>query len=438
MICVHCSSNFHDGRRDRLYCSPNCRKRASARRVKTGTAPPRRWRHPALSSDNPALHAAAVRAEQIGEAHSWSATTQLRVIDGLTTLLKDRPPGEPVPLSEVRTQATQDGRGVRIAEVLADVNLLDDDTTPAIRSWIQRRTEELPVGFAADVRAWLLMLLDGDARNRPRSPATIYAYFGSVTPLLHGWSATRGHLREITAADVSTALEPLRGWRRSNIITALRSLFRFATRRRIVFTNPTARLANPGGDRNLLPMTDAEIRAIEHSIVTPAQRLVIALAAVHAASGTTIRHLSLDELDLPNRRITLDGVAQPIASLTHQALRSWLDHRRSAWPNTPNRHLVISRSTAHGVAPVGRSYLTERLLPPGVELDRIRRDRVLHEALSVGPDPLHLSLVFNLTQSTAARYATFARALLDDQLSPGTPPEPNPISHTTRGTTAGS
>lgn len=416
MICVHCSSAFQDGRRDRLYCSPNCRKRASEKRVKTGTAPPRRWQHPALSSDNPALHAAGVRAEQIGEAHGWSATTRLRVLDGLTTLLHERPPGEPVPLSEVRTQASRHGRGVRIAEVLADVELLNDDTTPAIRSWIELRTGELPAGFAADVRAWLLMLLDGDARNRPRSAITIYGYFAAIRPLLHGWSATRGHLREITAADVRTALEPVRGWRRSNTITALRSLFRFATRRRIVFTNPTARLANPGADRSLLPMTDAEIRAIEHSIDTPAQRLVVALAAVHAASGRTIRHLILDDVDLPNRRINLDGVAQPLASPTHQALRAWLEFRRRTWPHTPNRHLVISRSTAHGVNPVGRNFITERLLPPGVEIDRIRRDRVLHEALSVGPDPLHLSLVFNLAQTTAGRYATFARALLDDQL----------------------
>jgi hypothetical protein len=419
MICVHCSSVFHEGRRDRLYCSPNCRKRASEKRVKAGTAPPRRWQHPALSSDNPALHAAAVRAEQIGEAHGWSATTRLRVIDGLTTLLKDRPPGEPVPLSEVRTQASQHGRGVRIAEVLADVKLLDDDTTPAIRSWIERRTGELPAGFAADVRAWLLMLLDGDARNRPRSPIAIYGYFGSIRPLLHGWSAARGHLREITAADVRTSLEPLRGWQRSNTVTALRSLFRFATRSRIVFTNPTARLPNPDGNRSVLPMTDAEIRAIEHCIDTPAQRLVIALAAVQAASGMTIRHLTLDDVDLPNRRISLDGVTQPIASLTHHALRAWLEFRRRTWPHTPNRHLLISRGNSHGVGPVGRNYLTERLLPPGVEIDRIRRDRVLHEALSVGPDPLHLSLVFNLAQTTAGRYATFARALLDDQLERG-------------------
>ena len=416
MICVRCNSVFDGGRRDRLYCSPNCRKRASEKRAETGTAPPRRWQHPALSSDNPALHAAAGRAKELSEAHGWAPGTFLSVLDGLTALLHERPSGEPVPLTEVRMQSSQHGRGVRIAEVLADVELLNDDTTPAIYSWIDRRSGELPAGFAGDVHAWLLMLLDGDARNRPRLPIAIYGYFGSVRPLLQGWSGTRGHLREITAADVTTALEPLRGWRRSNTITALRSLFRFATRRRIVFTNPTTRLANPGAERSLLPMTDAEIRAIEHCIDTPAQRLVVALAAVHAASGTTIRHLTLDDVDLPNRRIDIDGVAQPIASLTHKALRAWLEFRRRNWPHSPNRHLMISRSTSHGVSPVGRNYLTERVLPHGVEIDRIRRDRVLHEALSVGPDPLHLSLVFNLAHTTAGRYATFARALLDNEL----------------------
>jgi hypothetical protein len=52
------------------------------------------------------------------------------VPSGWTTLLHERPPGEPVPLSEVRTQASQHDRGVRIAEVLADVELLNDDTCP--------------------------------------------------------------------------------------------------------------------------------------------------------------------------------------------------------------------------------------------------------------------------------------------------------------------
>jgi len=56
----------------------------------------------------------------------------------------------------------------RIAEVLAELELLHDDTTAAIRTWIDRRTGELPAGFGRDVRAWLVVLLDGDARTRPR------------------------------------------------------------------------------------------------------------------------------------------------------------------------------------------------------------------------------------------------------------------------------
>jgi hypothetical protein len=52
----------------------------------------------------------------------------------------------------------------------------------------------------------------------------------------------------------------------------------------------------------------------------------------------------------------------------------------------------------------------------GVDLDRIRKARILHEALTVGPDLLHLALVFNLSHTAASRYATIAQDLLDDQL----------------------
>ena len=49
----------------------------------------------------------------------------------------------------------------RIAEVLAELELLHDDTTVAIRTWIDRRTSELPAGFRRDIRAWLAVLLGG-------------------------------------------------------------------------------------------------------------------------------------------------------------------------------------------------------------------------------------------------------------------------------------
>ncbi|WP_028479125.1 hypothetical protein [Nocardia sp. CNY236] len=52
----------------------------------------------------------------------------------------------------------------------------------------------------------------------------------------------------------------------------------------------------------------------------------------------------------------------------------------------------------------------------GCSVDRIRRDRILHEALTAGPDPLHLSLVFGISHNAAMRYATAAEHLLSDEL----------------------
>jgi integrase len=82
-------------------------------------------------------------------------------------------------------------------------------------------------------------------------------------------------------------------------------------------------------------MTDAEIRAAEQAAASPAQRLIIALAAIHAARWAAIRDLTLNDLDLPNRRITIAGHHQRLGELTCRALRAWLEHRRATWPHTP-------------------------------------------------------------------------------------------------------
>ena len=263
-------------------------------------------------------------------------------MDGLAVVLDDRPAGERVTLTEIRTRTPRHASTPRVAEVLAGLGLLEDDATPAIRSWIDRRANELPDGFAEAVRAWLLVLLDGDARARPRSHATIYVYFGTVRPFTERWSADHTHLREVTAHDVKDTLEPLQGHQLRTAIAALRSLFRFAKKRGLVFTNPATRLETSDAGHSLLPMADAEIRAAERAATGPAQRLIVALAAVHAARSGAIRHLTLDDLDLPNRRITIAGHPQRLGELTYRTLRSWLGHRRTAWPRTPNRHVLIS------------------------------------------------------------------------------------------------
>jgi integrase len=304
----------------------------------------------------------------------------------------------------------------RLVEVLADLDLLHDDTAPSIRNWIDRVTSDFAAGFAGPVRSWLLALLDGDTRTRPRSAATVYAYFGSARPVLHHWALSYGHLREITRADIYAALEPMHGYQRNNTIHALRSLFRFAKKRGLVFTNPTTGVKARRIDPSMVPMTDDEIHCIEQLAQRPPDRLAVALAAEHAARTGAIRNLLLTDIDRPNGRIAIAGHNQRLGALASRALTAWLDYRRDTWPHSPNPHLIISAKTAYGTEPVSMLFLRFQLGRNGFSIERIRADRILHEALTAGPDPLHLMLVFNLDHSTALRYATVAEHLLNDQL----------------------
>ena len=168
--------------------------------------------------DTPLLLAATRRAIDLAEVRGWSAATITGVFYGLKDVLDGHTGDDPVPLSQVRQRVRprSHSSATRIAEVLAKLGLLRDDTTAAIRTWIDRRTGELPAGFRCDVGAWLVVLLDGDARTRPRSHATLRVHFGIVRPFIECWAATRSHLREITSGDVDTVLEPLRGHQRYN------------------------------------------------------------------------------------------------------------------------------------------------------------------------------------------------------------------------------
>ena len=135
--------------------------------------------------DTPLLLAATRCAIVLAEARGWSAATLTGVFYGLKAVLDGHTGEDLVLLSEVRERVRprSHSSATRIAEVLAELELLHDDTTAAIRAWIDRRVGELPAGFGRDVRAWLVVLLDGDARTRPRSPATLRVHFGIVRPL---------------------------------------------------------------------------------------------------------------------------------------------------------------------------------------------------------------------------------------------------------------
>jgi len=153
------------------------------------------------------------------------------------------------------------------------------------------------------------------------------------------------------------------------------------------------------------------VRSLQQAAVTPAQRLAVALAAVHAARAEAIRALTLDDIDLRNWRVTIAGHRQRLGELTHNALVAWLGYRRATWPDTANRHVLVSRISALGAGPVSVDYLDKHQLR-GVSLEHIRRDRIGHEALTTGADPLHPALVFNIDHTNAMAYTNAARNLL--------------------------
>jgi hypothetical protein len=62
--------------------------------------------------------------------------------------------------------------------------------------------------------------------------------------------------------------------------------------------------------------------------------------------------------------------------------------------------------------PVSQNWLTSSFRGLGVTLEQLRVDRQLDEALTAGPDPLHLAAVFSVGDETAIRYASAARHLL--------------------------
>ncbi|MFI7669502.1 hypothetical protein [Nocardia sp. NPDC049526] len=88
----------------------------------------------------------------------------------------------------------------------------------------------------------------------------------------------------------------------------------------------------------------------------------------------------------------------------------------ATWPNSPNQHVLVSKRTSLGTGPVSHEFVRFTLGPNGFSIDRIRADRILHEALTGGPDPLRLSMVFNISHETALRYTTIAEQLLADEL----------------------
>jgi hypothetical protein len=353
-------------------------------------------------------------AHRLGESRGWTRGVRLGVQRGLIIVLSHQGEGDTIAYTEMFPALRALNIGVeRVAEVLDEMGILVDDRVPSFEAWIERKLGGLAPGIAGEVEAWLRMLHDGSTCTPAHNEATAWNYLNASHPALVAWSARHDHLREVTRDDVVALLATLHGSRRENSLVGLRSLFAFCKKRGMVFVNPTNRIkVGRHAYGVLVPLRPGEVDQATAMATGPAVRLILVLAAVHAARSAAIRALLLDDVDLGNHRLVVAGRARPLDDLTRRILVAWLLHRRERWPNTANPHLIVNQQTALELAPVSAVWLRHAFHGLTASLEQLRMDRQLEEALVYGPDPLHLAVVFGVSEKTAVRYAAAARQLL--------------------------
>ena len=371
----------------------------------------RHWAASAITS--PALQQARNIAAGLAAACGWNARIVTETGRALAVVLAGHQPGDMIAWSQLPAALHRRDLSItRTAEILDLAGLLHDDRIPSFTSLAQARLALLPAPMAADTGHWLRTRAQGGTRSRPRSTDTVRMNLNRVHPLLLEWAGHYTHLREVTTADIIAATEPLHGSLRRQTLTALRSLFGHAKKTGTIFRDPTRGVRD--GQRPLIliqPLQPAEMDQATSAAVTPAARVAVALAAIHAARPKTIRELHLGDVDPGNRRLVIAGRARPLDDLTRSLLLAWLQHRGRRWPGTANPHLIINQQTAMTTRAVSENWLTESCRGLTATLERLRVDRQLEEALTCGADPLHLAAVFGTSDGTAIKYAAIARQL---------------------------
>ncbi|WP_405702807.1 hypothetical protein OG209_39000 [Streptomyces sp. NBC_01383] len=361
-------------------------------------------------------------AHQLAEARGWGRNIRFAVNRGLAHLLTGYVEGDVIRHTElfIPLRALDLPVG-HIVTVLEEMRIYEDDSEPSFERWLAERLEGLAPGIRSETERWTRVLHDGGPRSLPRREGTVWLYLNRVRPALLEWSDRYDHLREVTRDDVLTHLKDLHGHHRRDQLVALRSLFSWAKRNGLIFRNPTSRMKVGQHEYAVLQLLVPEqVNRAVAAATTPATRLILALAAVHAARVAQIGTLMLEDVDIGNRRLTIAGRVRPLDDLTLKLLLDWLEHRRTRWPNTANLHLLINNQTANRTTRASNHWISAAMRGQAATLERLRVDRQLEEAMTQGPDPLHLAEVFGLDEKTAMRYADSARQLL--LASPGETP----------------
>jgi len=346
-----------------------------------------------------------------GGARGWAPGTLLRARGALIAVLTSGHDLGQRPWDVEYLRRFLTGRHrvtLRVVEFLTDEGLVRTNPRAALEQWLARRLAALPAPVAAEVRIWTEALHGrGPRAGRPRHPRTIEAYLRVLETPLGAWAGQYGSLRQVTTEDVTAQLALFTGATRLLALSAMRSLFTTLKARRVLFTNPAAPLTGRAlQPPPVLPLDDTLRAGLLGRLNEPSERLIVLLAGVHALRPSQICGLTLDAIGPAASTLLISGRARPLDQLTADHLRAWLQARHARWPATANPHLLINRSTAGGLKPVGRSYVQAAMRRAGITAAELRADRLLNEALASGGDPLQLTHLFGISDPTTIRYCT--------------------------------
>jgi hypothetical protein len=350
-------------------------------------------------------------AGRLAGLRGWSPRTLFLTQRGLRILFAVHGPGEPVRASTIRQLSTRNMPFPHIADVLAAAGVLEDDRPDTLAAWLDEQLAGLPAQIRAELDAWLNVRRHGGPRRRPRSRQTIARDVRAIGSFLAVACGRRSTLRQVTRDDITTWLASRPGHTRTQDASTLRSLFAILKAERLIFADPArgVRVSR----RN--PSVPAPLPA--HLLSTaavaaggdPVLRVAVALAGVHALLPGQIRHLRLDQVDLPGRRLDPGGLDRPLDEFTATAIRGYLAFRSRRWPATTSTYLLVTRKTAHTGEPVSRFWMDRLFRGLPVTAGQLRDDRIIEEALSGRADPLHLAAVFGFGPRAGLRYAQAAR-----------------------------
>ena len=240
--------------------------------------------------------------------HGWPSSTTHRTRTGMRVLqtLQDTP-GAMLLASDALLLHQIGLTAGAVIDVATAAGLMLDDRQPTIHDWFATTTADLPAPMRAELTEWFQVMLHGSTtppRRRPRDHKTIRHYLRWAMPALTTWT-TQGHqtLREITTADVRAIL-PASGNPRSTMGAGLRSILTLLKARKILFTNPIARVRTGGHERrDPLPAHAEQIRQALLS-PDPARAALTALATFHGLRAGELRTMHLS--DLADGRLHLD------------------------------------------------------------------------------------------------------------------------------------